>query len=536
MADGLDLIPAFEPQTNVYMDLTGVGDFTSVWHRHKNVNIRSDGAGGFTVSARQKYDADATNSKNDAAGSRGRGMYVWQGHDSVVVDEDKIYYNGGSTAMGTGNGVYDEYQASFVQYSQAGVDNLVVLNAGHTSTHASATHGEIWYSADVTGGFTRITDVDVPGENGVSLCRGGASLDGYLFVADINGNVYNSNLDDITSWAAADVKVAEREADIGIYLGRHKDHIYLLGSRSLEFWYDGAVSTNSPLLRREDLFYNIGCLTPNTVVDLQDKMYFLGQDADGNPEIYKLEEFKLTPIGGEYMKRNLSSLDLEPGPLTDLEPINYQVRMGYQYNPVAGGQLLLTAGNDTDGWATYVYTIATLSWQLADTNNDWTYKGGYTSTTNILPVVGTNYPLNNRVQFANGAVATFAAPVGNSGITDFAESTEADSYVYTLPWDANTDQRKRIKSLRLLAYRKADTAASYTTTNFTIAWEDTDAATAGGLTIADFQDEKNFNLNTTKNRIHRLGVSRQRVFKLKFEDCGVAYLKGLELAYDVLRG
>jgi hypothetical protein len=527
-----DLIPAYQPQTNVYMDLDGAGDLDAVWHRYRNVNIRPDGIGGFTVGARQGFTSDATNSKNDATTSRGRGMIAWQGYDSVVVDEDKIYYNGGSTALGTGNNPYTDMLASFVQYSQAGVDNLVVVNAGHPSTNASANHGEVWYSADITGAFTRIADIDMPGNDGVSLVRGGCSLNGYLFLGDIFGNIYNSNLDDITTWDAADVIVAEREADIGIYIGKHKDHLVYIGSKSIEFFYDAGSTPNSPLQRREDLFYRIGCVLPNTIIELNDIIYFVGVDPTGNPDIYELKNFQLTVITDDYMKRNLSNADLVPGPLTDLAPLTVVWMMGYVYNPIAGDQLYLTTGDS----ATYCYTFGSRTWSLASTDNNWTYKGQLTDTTNTLPIVYTNFPLNTRIQFANGAVGTWTAPVGNVGITDLGESTEAASYAFTTPWDKNTDERKRINNIRVLAYRRADSGASYTTSNFSLAWEDLDAEGAGGLTTADFTDTKLLNLNVTQNRVYRCGITRQRIFKFQFDDSGVIYIKGIEVQFDVLRG
>jgi hypothetical protein len=206
--------------------------------------------------------------------------------------------------------------------------------------------------------------------------------------------------------------------------------------------------------------------------------------------------------------------------------------MGYVYNPIAGDQLYLTTGDS----ATYCYTFGSRTWSLASTDNNWTYKGQLTDTTNTLPIVYTNFPLNTRIQFANGAVGTWTAPVGNAGITDLGESTEAASYAFTPPWDKDTDERKRIHNIRVLAYRRADSAASYTTTDFSIAWEDLDEEGAGGLTTADFTDTKLLNLNTTQNRIYRCGVTRQRIFKFQFDDSGVVYIKGIEVKFDVLRG
>jgi hypothetical protein len=474
-----DLVPAFQPMQNMYRDLSGSGELDHVWHRFRNVNIRPDGAGGFTVSARQEFDNDATHSANDAAGSRGRGMISWQGYDSVVVTEDSISYNGGTTAIAN---IYDEYLASFVQYSQAGVNNLVCVNAGHPSTHASALHGEVWYNESITTTWTKISDVDMPGNNGNSLTRGGASLNGYLFVCDINGNIHNSNLDDITLWDAADVIVAEREADVGVYLGRHKDHIVYIGTRSIEFFYDAGATPNSPLQRREDIFYRIGCIVPNTIIELNDIIYFIGVDPTGNPDLYELKNFQLTVLTDDYMKRNLQGLLADHGPLTDLEPFTYDWVMGYTYNPVAGDQLHLTTGDS----ATYTYTFGSRTWSLSSTDNDWTYKGQFTDTTDILPIVGSNFPLNTRVQFANGAVGTYASPVGNAGIKDFAEATAARSYVFTLPWDMNTDEQKRINNVRILAFHYANSGANFTTSNFSIGWEDLDDEDTGGYTYADF--------------------------------------------------
>jgi len=527
-----DLIPAYQPQTNIYRDLVGDENLDSVWHRYRNVIIRPDGAGGYTVSARLQFDSDATNSKDDATSSRGRGMYAYQGYDSIVVDENTLYYNGGTNSMAGGNEYYTELLASFVHYSQAGVDNLVVVNAGHPSTNASATHGNVWYTAAADSAPTRATDADMPGNNGTSITRGGASLNGRFYLCDIFGNIYNSNLDDITAWDASDVIVAEREADYGVYLGKHKDHLVYIGSRSIEFFYDAASTPNSPLQRRNDLYYRIGCPCPNTVVELDDVIYFIGMDPTGNPDLYELKNFQLSVITDEYMKRNLQGELTPPGDIADLEPFATDWILAYTYCPIAGDQLHLTTG-DT---ATYTYTFASRTWVLSSTDNNWTYKGNFSDTTNILPIIGTNKPLNNRVMFSSGAVGTYSTPVGNSGILDFGELTSANSYAFSVPWDNNTDNRKRVISIRVLAYRYANSSANYTSSSFSVGWEDLDDESTDGYTYDDFSNVRAMNLNVTRNRLYRCGVTRQRIFKLQFNDNGVVYIKGIEVEFDNLRG
>ena len=143
----------------------------------------------FGVMPRNEVFKDSSFTANNAA-DRGRGITSFAGEDELHLDQDTYYYNGGSqdltatSAPGYANntGFNDDYVASFVRHNVSGVENLVIVNAGDTSTNASATHGNIWYVADGATAPSSVSSSNLPCNNAtagdrVSITRGGASLD-----------------------------------------------------------------------------------------------------------------------------------------------------------------------------------------------------------------------------------------------------------------------------------------------------------------------------------------------------------------------
>ena len=167
----------------------------------------------------------------------------------------------------------------------------------------TATHGY----PDVTAG-----DYTVPGM---------VYLDGYIFVACINGKVFNSNLDDIYTWTATDFISAERELDWTRFICKHLNNVVVFGDQSIEFFYNAGNPGGSPLSRREDVFYNIGVAASTGVlsgrppIDSDDTIIaFVGnhgyvdnskKQADG---VYVIENFQLRKISTPSIDKLVNGL------------------------------------------------------------------------------------------------------------------------------------------------------------------------------------------------------------------------------------
>ena len=512
--------------------------------RHNNV---------YAAQPREEITSVISSANSD---SRGRGVVAWAGQIDLYLDEDTYYYDGGSQDLtattGQGytenSGFNEEITASFIQFNQAGVDNLVIVNAGHASTSASAKHGNIWYQSTPSGAVSSVSDTSVPWNSGdstaISLVRGGASLDGYLFVGTLNGNIYNCDLDDISSWSAVSFIAAEREADTPIYIGKQKDHVVYIGTRSIEFFYNASKTNGSPLQRRPDIYHSVGCLYPNSVVELGDIIYFVGTDSGGKSHVYKLENFSLTIVSDTKIDEELQDRMVGNWPdITTLDSINHAVWLSYI--PAMGTEgLILT----NDFFFSYYYHMPSKLWCQWNYDDSVTNKGGMTLSNwlNSFPITSTNGltagGTTSRYQFCNGEVGYFAGGTGNDAMNDLGAANTPECWMLFPKWDAGTNQRKRINSVRVLHENWNTTiTTSQDPTNVDIRWHDYDAVPSSSsysVPSGGYSTGRTVNLNEGSAATYRCGITRQRQFALEFltGHGAITAIIGLEIDYDILRG
>ncbi len=528
-----DFIPVIEGHTNKPRVETPVtNDYAlASTHRWRNVEFRDDGNGRILASARQELGTKPLESYDSGSSSRGRGITSFDEEDNITLTEATYYYNGGSTSITGGNDFFDDYLGSFVRHMISGAINLVVVNAGNTSTDVGATHGNMYYTPDSTTGLTRVTDAAMPGNNGVSITRGGASLGGYFFLADIAGKIYNSDLNDLTAWNALDFITAEQYNDVGTYLGSHHDHIVYFGTEGIEFFYivdnPPTVGGGSVLARRRDVQHSIGCIYPNTVVEQGDIIYFVGVDVAGNSGVFKLANFQLAKISSTLVDSVLFDNISWPTSWS----CRTDIVMAFYRTEKSQGALILTVRSDTS----FMYNLGLGTWVLMSLDNDLTYGGLYADTTDIFPIVSSNSPVNTRVQLTNSAVTVINSSKSTETIQDFGLTNSARAYVFTMPWDGGTTQKKRINWIGWKGYPAGDSGVTVTAPTITIAWEDYDIESSGGVTYGDFTNGRTIDVGVASSgKLYRCGTCHQRVFKIQFNDTGIAAVEGLMIDFDIV--
>lgn len=484
---------------------------------------------------------------NNAA-DRGRGVTSFGGQSELYLDQDTYYYNGGSQDLTStsapgwaGNlGFNEEYTASFVRHRVSGSEVMAIVNAGHTSTHASANHGNLWYVVDGDTAPVSIQDADMPGNNGTSITRGGASLDGYFFLCDIKGQIYNSDLNDITAWSG-DFLTAEREADIGVYLGRHHDSIVYIGTRSIEFFFNAGNESGSPLARRQDVSYRVGCYFPNTIVEVGDVIYFVGVEHDGHPKLYRLVNYQLEVLSNPKIEERMRDSGVGAGTFpdtTDLDSLTHSF----------WGSMV--SADDTYGYIltfnffwTYFFHIQTGVWTRWEFGASVTYPGGVTGSNwqSIFPIMS----FNNRVgggtvgmhQFINGTLGYFGT-LDNDAIDDLGEANAPDVFIKFPRWDAGTDQKKRINWVRVITAPHSSPSTTVDPVSVVLKWFDYDRVGSAAPIPPDteYTSSRTIDLNTRGARIGRLGTTHQRGFVVDFPTGHgpVAPVKGLEIDYEIV--
>jgi len=144
-----------------------------------------------------------------------------------------------------------------------------------------------------------------------TLVGGIASLNGWIYVMDRYGNIYNSsNLNDATVWNALGVIVANDSFGNAKYLTRHLQYILAIKDTNIEVFEDiGNPAPGSPLARVPGVRIPYGCTATRTIASLEDKLFWVGSGVTGNfltnigNKVIMMQGLTPQPISNPYVER-----------------------------------------------------------------------------------------------------------------------------------------------------------------------------------------------------------------------------------------
>ena len=174
----------------------------------------------------------------------------------------------------------------------------------------SSTQGDYIFMCDGVNGYvitgpttyTLISDPDFPTPHVPSP----TFIDGYVLVAK-GSDVYNSDLDEPDAWNASNFLSAEIFPDPVVALARQNNQVVVFGSKSVEFFYDAANASGSPLSNNDGTVIRVGCAAPYALY--QNEMYtaYIGQTASGGRAVWFIEGFRPYKVSDEYIERILET-------------------------------------------------------------------------------------------------------------------------------------------------------------------------------------------------------------------------------------
>lgn len=338
----------------------------------KNLIVHKEGER-YKITQRPSINVEEDASNISGLPAKARGIYYWERATTpatFIINNDTVYdttQDGGEVDGGSEISTGTE-RVTILE--TIGTPRMVILDAENN---------EGWYVNQAASSVTQISDPQFP----TTLCHGGAILDSYLFVMDEDGIIYNSEEDDPTSWLATDFMEAERENDKGVYLAKHHDHIVAFGTRTIEFFYNAGNVTGSPLNRRQDLSYKIGCATGLGVWENGDTIYFIGSMEDGQLTVYKMENFQITPVANDMMNYYVSNGVLQSDltfHLSGVSVMGHDILLMTVYE-LNGGEIdpkmTISYDSRTNLWGLWATTVSTGYFPLMA----WTKRtGGHNET------------------------------------------------------------------------------------------------------------------------------------------------------------
>lgn len=387
-----------------------------------------------------------------------RGMFYWEDQNKLFIAyNNKIAICTASTGAlvttvtpfttTSGDVGFTEF------YYDTGATKIVVSDGSRLITIDSS-------NTVVTG-----SDPDMPTSFGPHT----VFLDGYLFLfKEGTSDIYNSNLNDPLAYTAGNYITAEMVADKLLRIVRLNNYIVAFGTNSMEYFYDAANASGSPLARVDIPIKNIGLL--GGIAQKGNRIFFVGQTTETGPEIFVIEDWKIDPIDNPPIRRFIQPGSTFYGAIVSIG--------GYDF-------YVLTLGS-----ITYCLNIETKTWtRLAFKQTD---SMAIKSAVNMLT--------------SNGYVSLFSLSTGTA-LYSFVPSVYQDDGVnFTVTvqtFKTIFDSfHKKFGSRLLVIGDKANAGTAQ------VSWTDDDYQT--------FSTPRDVILSQDRPGIYRMGAFRERAFKLTY--------------------
>jgi hypothetical protein len=150
----------------------------------------------------------------------------------------------------------------------------------------------------------------ITASGGRNTVPGIAYINGYFVVMDVNGVIYNSAIDNPTSWGALDYTSADNEPGDGKCLAKSLNYIVAFKEWSTEFFYDAKNATGSPLSPVDNGFTLIGCATGYSVANLDGALVWVAQARQRGRSVYTMLGTQQTRVSTPDIERILNADDL----------------------------------------------------------------------------------------------------------------------------------------------------------------------------------------------------------------------------------
>jgi hypothetical protein len=402
----------------------------------------------------------------------GRAAFYWQITDTYYyVIGDTLYVNGtGIFTFPTSTG-----RVGFCEFRSDTVDELFMCD------------GVNGWTISQTNSIFHITDANFPNFH----IPNPIFLDGYIFLATRGSQqIRNSTLQDPTTWPVDGFIDAEMYPDNLVALTKAQNYLVAVGTESVEFLYDNANPTGSPLQRNAPAVSQFGCPAPYTVNQTEKEVIMVGATGNGGRTVWMIDGFQPTEIAQEPVRE---ALDAEGENIVNAFACTIQCA-GHKW-------YILTLALQN---RTFVFDFEEQMW------HEWSLD--LTQNGFLFPFCadsGNGLPFFLHEQ--NGQTAL----LGANNYTDLGNPINC--VVTTSKVDFDTIMRKRFYRLSLIT----DAPDGDTSVPITVQWSDDDYNTwSSGTTLQ---------LNGSYPTIIQLGYSRRRAFMFTYQQPYPLRMESFEL-------
>jgi len=402
---------------------------------------------------------------NTIPGASGQvqGFFYWSINQTYYTAIGGNLYAGNTfiTSLQTSTG-----QVGMCAYVSSNAENLFVCD------------GVDAYVITPNNGLTVVTGVDGLPQPHIPTP---VALDGYIFLPSGINTINNSNLNMPNSWPVDGFIDTELFSFQIVALKRVQNYIAAITTGSIEWFYDNANATGSPLERNAPAVSQFGCPAPYTIDQTELELIMVGETGNGGRTVWVINGFQPTEIGTEPVREAL-----------DNEGTSINLANAYTIQ-VCGHKFYVL--NLTGSSRTFVYDFEEQMW------HEWSG-----STT-----LGVNYPWVYRYAADSGNGAPMLMAYTGAGQLELSPNNYTDlgvpplCFVQTTKLDFDTIKRKRLYRLSVIC----DGPNGDNNVPMTVNWSDDDYNTwVGNFTL---------NLNSSYPTVTQLGYTRRRAFQFVYQ-------------------
>lgn len=352
---------------------------------------------------------------------------------------------------------------------------------------------DLWVDNFAASSCSRVTDADMPTPHQPFPVY----LNGYVFLIEASsGNIWNSDVDDPTSWTAAEFLQAEISSDYATVLIKAQNYLVALGYNSIEYFWDAGNTSGSPLSRNDSPFRSIGYVTGLSTIG--DTTFFVGQDNKKNLAVYSLTNFKIDRVSNSVVDRTLQTFS---------STSNTKGNVNLNQDGFAVS---------VDGHTFYVIVTPQTTWAYDVDEKFWYEWKGSDGTGLKIEAVWGMYNGSCYVGIKNQTSISVLSP---SIYRDFGSDFTC-RYV-TEPVDFETLNWKVCNKASLVCSQHDNTGTS----NVSLSWTDDDWKSTKG--------PRNINVFSVSPQIHRLGKFRRRSWKIEYVDNYPFWCQRLQLNLNI---
>ena len=142
---------------------------------------------------------------------------------------------------------------------------------------------------------------------GSPFAFGCAQLDGYFFFMLANGKIYNSPINDPTTWATTDFVTLANDGGTAKAVTRYRNFIIGFTTATLQPFYDAGNPTGSVLSPVQSGIISVGCVKGRTIAHTKESMFWLGREAQLGPGVYMMTGFDVQRISNPAVDRIIAA-------------------------------------------------------------------------------------------------------------------------------------------------------------------------------------------------------------------------------------